>query len=287
MATLHSPTARWPASSSARVTMPTGLVKSTIQAPGSARRRACSAMSSTRGTVRRALARPPGAGGLLPDAVVVKRPRLVPVARRLAADAQLDQHRGGAVEGVVQVVGPSDGRRMPVPAHDPRRHRADRGQPRLVRVDQDELGHPGGEPAEPVGELRGVGRAATDHRDLHRERLYLRAGLGNMAGNLACPGRCQFRGRGAAFLDGDRAARNRNRQPGVGSIDLRRLALIGARRVTDSGGARVGHGREQQLGVGVARAGQHLLGRAPTRRAGRRTSRSAGRPRSARWRCRG
>ena len=59
IATLHSPTARWPASSRARVTMPTGFVKSMIQAPGAARRRARSAMSSTTGTVRSAFANPP------------------------------------------------------------------------------------------------------------------------------------------------------------------------------------------------------------------------------------
>ena len=59
MATLHSPTARCPASSSARVTMPTGLVKSTIQARSAATRRTRSAMSSTTGTVRSALASPP------------------------------------------------------------------------------------------------------------------------------------------------------------------------------------------------------------------------------------
>ena len=59
MATLHRPMARWPASSSARVTMPTGLVKSMIQAPDAARCRVRSAMSSTIGTVRSALASPP------------------------------------------------------------------------------------------------------------------------------------------------------------------------------------------------------------------------------------
>ena len=59
IATLQSPTARWPASSSARVTMPTGLVKSTIQAPGAARCATCSAISSTTGTVRSAFASPP------------------------------------------------------------------------------------------------------------------------------------------------------------------------------------------------------------------------------------
>ena len=59
IATLHSPTARWPSSSSARVTIPTGLVKSTIQASGAASSRARSAISSTTGTVRIALAKPP------------------------------------------------------------------------------------------------------------------------------------------------------------------------------------------------------------------------------------
>ena len=57
--TLQRPTARWPWSSSARVTIPTGFVKSTIHAPGAARRRTSSAISSTTGTVRSALASPP------------------------------------------------------------------------------------------------------------------------------------------------------------------------------------------------------------------------------------
>ncbi len=58
MATLHSPTARCPAWRSARVTMPTGLVKSTIQASGFAFSTRA-AMSRTTGTVRSALASPP------------------------------------------------------------------------------------------------------------------------------------------------------------------------------------------------------------------------------------
>ena len=59
MATLHRPTARCPAVSKARVTIPTGLVKSMMKAEGEARRRARSASSSTTGTVRRAFANPP------------------------------------------------------------------------------------------------------------------------------------------------------------------------------------------------------------------------------------
>src|SRR6266581_2688852 len=60
MATLHSPRARCPPSRSAWVTIPTGLVKSTNQAPGAPRRAVSSASSITTGTVRRALAKPPG-----------------------------------------------------------------------------------------------------------------------------------------------------------------------------------------------------------------------------------
>ncbi len=52
--------ARWPWSSSACVTRPDGLVKSSSQAPGAPRRRVSAAMSSTTGTVRSALAKPPG-----------------------------------------------------------------------------------------------------------------------------------------------------------------------------------------------------------------------------------
>ena len=59
MATLHSPTAWWPSSSNAWVTIPTGLVKSTNHAPGLDRAAISSASSSTIGTVRSALANPP------------------------------------------------------------------------------------------------------------------------------------------------------------------------------------------------------------------------------------
>ena len=59
MATLHRPTARWPADSRARVTIPTGLVKSMMKAAGEARRAARSAKSRTMGTVRSAFASPP------------------------------------------------------------------------------------------------------------------------------------------------------------------------------------------------------------------------------------
>ena len=97
IATLHSPTARWPASSRARVTMPTGLVKSTIQASG------CGPARGPLGDVEhhrhraQRLGEAAGAGGLLADAAALERERLVADPGRLAADAQLDQHDVGAV----------------------------------------------------------------------------------------------------------------------------------------------------------------------------------------------
>jgi len=56
---LNAATARYPAVSKARVTIPTGLVKSMMNAEGEARRLARSAKSKTMGTVRSAFARPP------------------------------------------------------------------------------------------------------------------------------------------------------------------------------------------------------------------------------------
>ena len=80
------------------MTIPTGFVKSTIHAPGAARSRTRSAISSTTGTVRIAFAKPP--------APVVSWP-MQPHAsgtvsscepRRLPADADLDEHEVGAVD---------------------------------------------------------------------------------------------------------------------------------------------------------------------------------------------
>ena len=78
IATLHSPSARWPSSMSAWVTIPTGFVKSTIQASG---RRAAGhqlgELEDRRGTVRIALAKPPAPGRLLADDAEAERERLV------------------------------------------------------------------------------------------------------------------------------------------------------------------------------------------------------------------
>ena len=82
IATLQSPTARWPASSSARVTIPTGFVKSTIQASGSASSRdALGDLEHDRHRAQR-LRQAAGAGRLLADAAARERQRLVAGAGR-------------------------------------------------------------------------------------------------------------------------------------------------------------------------------------------------------------
>ena len=103
IATLHRPHARWPWSSSARVTMPTGFVKSTIHAPGAARSCTRSAISSITGTVRIAFAKPPAPVVSWPTQPQRERDRLVLVPRRLPADADLDEHEVGAVDGRVEI----------------------------------------------------------------------------------------------------------------------------------------------------------------------------------------
>ena len=136
IATLQSPTARWPASSSARVTMPTGFVKSTIQAPSAARSRTRSAISSTTGTVRIAFAKPAGAGRLLPDAAAGERHGLVREARRLAADPDLEQHEVGAVDRAVEVAGELELAAEALPLEHPRGQAADDVAPLGVDVVQ-------------------------------------------------------------------------------------------------------------------------------------------------------
>ncbi len=107
MATLHSPSARWPASSSALVTIPTGLVKSMIQAVLQG------PLACPFGNVEHyrdgaeSLREPAGAGGLLADAAVLQRPGLVALPGRLAADPQLQQHGPGAVQALVEAGGPA------------------------------------------------------------------------------------------------------------------------------------------------------------------------------------
>ena len=105
IATLHSPIARWPASSSAWLTIPTGLVKSTIHAPGRAALRGQLGELEDHGHGPQRLREAAGAGRLLADDAERRRQRLVDEAGRLPADAQLDEHEVGAVDGGVAVAG--------------------------------------------------------------------------------------------------------------------------------------------------------------------------------------
>ena len=196
MATLHRPTARWPSSSSAWVTIPTGLVKSTSHAPGLARAAISSASSRTIGTVRSALASPPAPVGLLAQAAVADRQRLVDVARRLAADAQLDHDEVGPLEGGVRV-----GRRGERPAPSPRPQDAlgepaDDLAPLLARVEQDEIvdDHPVLDVAQAVDQLGGVRAPAADddHLGAHAAQRNIRP----------CPSPCRCPRRPCLAFDG-------------------------------------------------------------------------------------
>ncbi len=168
IATLHRPIARWPPSIRAWVTIPTGLVKSTIQAPGAARRPVSSASSSTSGTVRSALAKPPAPVVSWPMTPKRRRQRLVGQPRGLAADAELDEHEIGAVDGRLAIAAehaagrPSRaGRASAGPGR--RRPPAARGRCRAGPARRSAGARA---PGEALDELRRVGAAAADDGDL-------------------------------------------------------------------------------------------------------------------------
>ena len=86
------------------MTIPTGFVKSTIQA--SSRGELAHALGDLRastGTVRIAFAKPPAPGRLLADAAAGERDRLVAQPRRLPADADLDEHEVRPLDRPVEV----------------------------------------------------------------------------------------------------------------------------------------------------------------------------------------
>ena len=102
------------------MTIPTGFVKSTIHASGSARAATCSASSSITGTVRIALAKPP--------APVVAETSLLP------ADADLHEHEGRAVEDGVEIGRAQDLACEPLALEHAARERADDLEPLGVDV---------------------------------------------------------------------------------------------------------------------------------------------------------
>ena len=82
------------------MTIPTGFVKSTIQAPGrGALRGAFGEVQDKRDGPQR-LGEPAGAGRFLPDDPEPRRQRLVDEAGGLAADAQLDEDEVSAVQAL-------------------------------------------------------------------------------------------------------------------------------------------------------------------------------------------
>ncbi len=167
MATLHRPMARCPRSSSAWVTMPTGLVKSTSQAPGAARRSAPRRARARPARVRSALAKPPGPVVSWPDAAepraAASRPAAAPPGRRrAAARGRSRRHRGRPRDR------PS--RRPPIAARrrgeHPARQAGHDGQPLEAGSSSttSSTGRPARPTAEALDELRRVGAAAADDR---------------------------------------------------------------------------------------------------------------------------
>ena len=139
IATLHRPIARWPPSIRAWVTIPTGFVKSTIQAPGAARRPVSSASSRTSGTVRSALAKPPAPVVSWPTTPNRRRQRLVDQPRGLAADAELDEHEVGAIDGGLAIAAEHQPAAPVEPIEHPAGEAADDRQPFGIDVEQDQL----------------------------------------------------------------------------------------------------------------------------------------------------
>ncbi len=115
------------------------------------------------------LGEPARAGGLLPDAAALQRPGLVLQPGRLPADAQLEQHRVGALDARVEIGGGGDPSRMPLPGEDPPGQRADQLQPLGGGVDEHQLADRQGvaQPRESVDQLGCVGGTAAHHCEFH------------------------------------------------------------------------------------------------------------------------
>ena len=111
------------------------------------------------------LREPAGAGRLLADAAARERDRLVAEPRRLAADADLDEHEVGAVDRAVEVARELERAAEAARVEHPPRERADDLEPLGVDVVQRQLAD---RRAPRAGhELRRVRRPGADDRDLH------------------------------------------------------------------------------------------------------------------------
>ena len=147
------------------MTIPTGFVKSTIQAPGAASSRTRSAISSTTGTVRIALAKPP--------APVVSWPMQPQASGAVSSCSRAvcpptriwNEHEVRSLDGRVQVVGDRERAGVAGVREHARRHAADDLAPLGVDVVQHEVVDV--EAREPRDELGRVRRPAADDGDLH------------------------------------------------------------------------------------------------------------------------
>src|SRR5215207_2751303 len=138
IALLHSPiTGTPPCRASASVTIPAGLVKFTSVACG-ASSRISRAISSTTGTVRSALAKPPTPVVSWPIRWL-RRPNTSSPWR--AACPQLRDHKIGPRNRTAAVAGQLDFEGRVGECSHALRERADHRQPLLVRVDQPDLFH--------------------------------------------------------------------------------------------------------------------------------------------------
>ena len=104
-------------------------------------------------------------GRLLPDATASERRRLVAQSRLLTADADLDQHVVGTLHGCVEVAGHLEPALESLTREHSSRHAPDDLAPVGIHVLEQELVHV--EARQPGDELRRVGGAPADHRNLH------------------------------------------------------------------------------------------------------------------------
>jgi hypothetical protein len=109
------------------------------------------------------------ARGLLADAAAGERQRLVAQPRRLAADADLDEHRVGAVQRAVELAGDGERAREALALEHPAGEGADDLAALGVDVVQDELAEPEALllARQARHQLGRVGGAAADDRQLH------------------------------------------------------------------------------------------------------------------------
>ena len=161
---------RCPPSTSAWVTIPTGFVKSTIQASGAPRRRTASASSRTTGTVRSAFANPPAPTVSWPTsrtAAAASRRRAGPPARRPGAG------RGRSPRRRSRRRDRSSGRRArpalraSIRSASPPTIASRSGSMSRRTISSIGTRSP---PGEAVDQLRGVGAAAADDRQLQAHR---------------------------------------------------------------------------------------------------------------------